>query len=149
MAISQNQIVRRILKKALVPILVGEGFQGKFPDFQRLEKEDLHLLSIVFDKNGGGFFLEFTSHPPGDMETSWGEAISERELTVAHTHFESRARLQQNGHPNSLSEDWFRFDRLSENEIEELVQHVGSLISQINDWLREKRVGQNISTTES
>ncbi len=148
MAVSQNQVVRRILRKNLVPMLEAEGFHGKFPDFQRLEKEDLHLLSIVFDKNGGGFFLEFTSHPPGNMETSWGEIIPEKELTVAHTHFEGRARLQQNGHPNSLSEDWFRFEKLSESEIGRLVQHVGNLIPQVNHWLREKRVGQNISTTE-
>lgn len=149
MAVSQNQTVRRILKKTLVPILEAEGFQGKFPDFQRLDKEDLHLLSVVFDKNGGGFFLEFATHPPGDLETSWGEVIPEKELTVAHTHFERRARLQQNGHPNSLSEDWFRFEKLSGNEIKELVQNVGSLMYQVNDWLREKRAGQNISTTES
>jgi hypothetical protein len=146
--VNQNQIVRRILKKTLVPILEAGGFHGNFPDFQRLEKDYLHLLSIVFDKNGGGFFLEFISQPPGDMKTSWGEVIPEQDLTVAHTHIESRARLQQNGHPNSLSEDWFRFEKLSENEIEGLVQHVGSLIPQVNDWLREKRVGQNISTTE-
>ena len=148
MAASQNQIIRRILKKTLVPKLVAEGFHGNFPDFQRIDKEYLHLLSIVFDKNGGGFFLEFTSQPPGDMNTSWGEVIPERELTAAHTHFESRARLQQKGQPNSLSEDWFRFENLSENEVEGLVQHVGSLLPQVNDWLREKRVGQNISTTK-
>jgi len=147
-AVSQNKIVHRTLKKTLVPILESEGFQGKYPDFQRLEKEVLHLLSIVFDKNGGGFFLEFSSHQPGDMETSWGEVIPEQELTVAHTNFESRARPQQNGNPNSLSEDWFRFEGFAENEIEKLVQQVCNLLPQVNDWLREKRVGQNISTTE-
>ncbi len=144
----QNQIVRRALKKVLVPVIEALGFQGKFPHFQRFENGDLHLLSIVFDKNGGGFFLEFTCHPPGDLETSWGEVIPERELTVAHTSFESRARLQKNGHQNSLSEDWFRFEELSKNEIDGLVRHVGSLITQVDDWLREKRVGKNISTTE-
>ena len=145
---SQNQIARRILKRDLVPALEVEGFSGRFPDFQRRENDDLHLLSIEFDKNGGGFFLEFTRHPPGDLETSWGEVVAESDLTVAHTHFESRARLQQNGQRNSLSEDWFRYDALSETEIEELVRHVVSLVSQINDWLRENSVGQNISTTE-
>ena len=148
MAVNQNQIARGILKRTLVPSIEAAGFQGKFPNFQRFENDDLHLLSVVFDKNGGGFFLEFASCPPGDMKTCWGEVIPERELTVAHTHFESRARLQQKGHPNSLSEDWFRYEKLSEVDIEDLVQHVDSLIPQVDEWLREKRVGQNVSTTE-
>ncbi len=145
---SQSRAVRGVLKRILAPTLEADGFRGNFPDFQRFENGELHLLSVVFDKNGGGFFLEFTSHPPGDMETSWGEVIPEEEITVAHTPFESRARLQQNGHQSSLSEDWFRFEKLSAEEIEKLVQDVCDLKSQVNDWLREKSIGRNISTTE-
>ena len=121
---------------------------GKFPDFQRFENGNLQLLSIEFDKYGGGFFLEFACQPPGDLETSWGEVILEKDLTLAHAGFEGRARLQQNGQANSLSEDWFRYENLSETEIEKLVQYVSSLINQINEWLRGKRVGKNISATE-
>ena len=146
---NQNKIVRRILERDLVPALKTDGFRGKFPDFQRSENGCLHLLSIEFDKNGGGFFLEFACHPPGDMKTSWGEVVLEQNLTVAHTHFEGRARLQLYGQPNSLSEDWFRYEKLSEKEIEKLVQHVCSIIYQANDWLREKLVGQNISATNT
>jgi len=146
---SQNRIARRLLKKSLAPKLGAEGFQGKFPNFQRLENGELHLLSVEFDKHGGGFFLEFTRRPSGSMETSWSEVIPERELTVAHTRIESRARLQQNGHPNSLSEDWFRYENLSEDEIEKLILHVAILLPQVNDWLRKNVVGQNISTTQS
>ena len=145
---SQNQVARKILKKHLVPTLKTEGFHGTFPDFQRHEDGNLHLLSVVFDKNGGGFFLEFSRHPSGDFESSWGDVISEKDLTVAHTPFESRARLQQNGHQNSLSEDWFRYEKMSESQIETVVHYVSSLLNQVNDWLRENRVGRNVSATE-
>lgn len=144
---SQTRDARMILKRTLVPELESAGFQGKFPEFRRIEGGELQLLSIVFDKNGGGFFLEFSKSSPGDMETSWGEVVPERELTVAHTPVESRARLQQKGDRNSLSEDWFRYEKLSANELDRLVLHVVDLLPQISDWLREKRVGQNISTT--
>ncbi len=147
MMVSQNRKIREILKRTLVPKLEAEGFRGKFPEFQRIESGDLHLLSIQFDKYGGGFFLEFTSHPPGDLQTSWGENVPEQEITVAHTPIESRGRLQQKENKNSVSEDWFRFEKLSEDELEKLVQQVVNLLPQINDWLREKRVGINISTT--
>ena len=107
------------------------------------------MLSIEFDKYGGGFFLEFACHPPGDMETSGGAVIPEKDLTVAHVSVDGRARLQENGQLNSLSEDWFRYDKLSEDEIEKLVQRVGRLVNQINDWLRERKVGPNVSATET
>lgn len=145
---SKNRSARAIIKKFLIPKLKIEGFHGKFPEFQRKEQERLHLLSVVFDKYGGGFFLEVSNYPSGDMETSWGEVVREPDITVAHTPIECRARLQQKEHKHSLSEDWFRFDKFSEDEIEDLVLEVIDLLPQINYWLREKKVGQNISTTE-
>ena len=132
----QNKIARRLLKSNLVPLLEADGFKGKFPDFQRFENGELHLLSVEFDKYGGGFFLEFASLPSGNLE---------KDITVAYAAFDSRARLQNNGQRNSMSEDWFRYENMSENEIEELIQYVGSLLHQINDWLRDKIIGKNVS----
>jgi hypothetical protein len=137
------------MKRTLVPILESEGFQGTFPEFQRVDCGSLQLLSIQFDKNGGGFFMEFCNHPPGDLETSWGEIVPERNITVAHTPVESRARLQQTGNRNSLAEDWFRYENLSTDEVERLAKHVAELLPQISDWLREKKIGENISTTDA
>ncbi|MGD8643660.1 MAG: DUF4304 domain-containing protein [Chromatiales bacterium] len=142
---NQTKKTRTILKRALVPHVESEGFVGKFPEFHRTENGELHLLSVQFDKYGGGFFLEFARHPSGHMATPWDEMVPERELTVAHSPIESRARLQQDGHQNSLSEDWFRFEDLPANELEDLVLHVISLFPQVNDWLREGRAGPDIS----
>jgi hypothetical protein len=137
--------MRNALKRTLIPYLESEGFGGKFPDFQRKEKDVLHLLSVHFDKHGGGFYLEFAKHPVGDKKTSWGEIVPEQKLNVAYAPAEDRARLQENANPNSLREDWFRFDNLSESEIEALVKRVIALFTQVNDWLRDKKVGKNIS----
>ncbi len=78
---------------------------------------------------------------------SWGEVVLEQDLTVAHTNFESRARLQQNRRANSLSDDWFQYQKLSEPEIEKLVSGVGDLLSQVNDWFVDGTVGKNICVT--
>ena len=141
--------IRAALKQTLVPFLVSEGFVGKFPEFKRHEGGELHLLSVEFDKWDGGFFLEFAPHPSGPRMMSWGETVQEEELTVAHAPFDTRARLQALGSSNSTRELWFRFDGLDAEECEKLVEHVISLFPQINAWLREKRVGPNISAIQS
>lgn len=144
----KDKKMRNAMKKALVPYLKAEGFNGKFPSFQRKEKQLLHLLTVQFDKHGGGFFLEFAIHPEGDLKTSWGEIVPENKLDVAYAPIEDRARLQENGKPNSLRDDWFRYENLSEDELETLVKHVIGLFPQVNNWLRNKRVGKNISAIE-
>lgn len=144
---SNDKIARRILKRDLVPAMESAGFKGRFPNFQRREGGRLHLLAVEFDKHGGGFFLELACRPAGDFEAPWGEIVAESDLTVAHTPVEDRARLQQIGQRNSLSEHWFRYENLPEADIEKLVGHVSSLLDQVNDWLREKRVGTNLSAS--
>ena len=141
---TQSKLVRKMLKQKLVPLLETQGFRGKFPDFQRIEDQQLHLLSVEFDKYGGGFFIEIAVHPSGDFNTPWGEVVAEKDLTVAHTNMENRARLQHKGHNNSLSEDWFRFEGLTEQGVENLVVDVCAMFPQINAWLRNGTVGNNM-----
>jgi len=138
--------MKSALKKVLVPYLRSEGFIGKYPEFMRREKDILHLLSIEFDKYGGGFFLEFAPHPAGDKTMPWGEVVPEQNLTTAHSPFDMRARLQEYGTENSTNESWFRFDSLTRDECEDLANRVVKLFPQVNEWLREHKVGPNIST---
>ncbi len=51
--------IRAAMKKMLEPFLANEGFTGKYPHFQRKESGSLQLLSVIYDKWGGGFVLEF------------------------------------------------------------------------------------------
>lgn len=145
---SANKNIKAALKKVFVPHLAAEGFTGRFPEFIRREGEILHLLSVQFHKYGGSFFLEFAPHPAGDKTMSWGEVVPETKLTAAHAPFDTRARLQESATENSTEEQWFRFENLNEKECEDLVRHIIELFPQVNTWLREKKVGPNISATE-
>ncbi len=145
---ASNKQIRAALKKTLVPFLEAEGFAGKFPEFNRTEKEELQLLSVQFDKWGGGFFLEFARHPLGPKLMSWGETVPEEELTVIHAPFDTRARLQEWGSKSSDREHWFRYEGLSAEECATLVEYVVKLFPQVNEWLREKKVGPNISAAQ-
>ena len=126
----------------------GVLFLDEFPEFNRTEKEELQLLSVQFDKWGGGFFLEFARHPLGPKLMSWGETVPEEELTVIHAPFDTRARLQEWGSKSSDREHWFRYEGLSAEECATLVEYVVKLFPQVNEWLREKKVGPNISAAQ-
>lgn len=145
----ESRRVRAVLKRILVPELEAFGFEGQFPEFKRAVGERLQLLSVQFDKHGGGFFLEFANHPPGDLTTSWGEVVTEADITLAHTPIERRARLQRHGHQNSLSEDWFRYEDPSLPEVEDLVRSVCALLPQVEAWLQGQRIGPNISAKDT
>jgi hypothetical protein len=54
---------RAAMKELFEPFLASEGFTGNYPHYQRKESDDLQLLSIIYDKWGGGFVLEFAHHP--------------------------------------------------------------------------------------
>ena len=68
---SNNQRMRNLLKRLLVPGLAANGFAGKFPHFRRVAGRNLHLLSIESDKWGGGFFFDFGTTERGDTKMSW------------------------------------------------------------------------------
>jgi hypothetical protein len=140
-----NQNIKSALKRILVPRLTVEGFTGRSPEYVRREGETLHLLSVQYDKWGGGFYLEFAAHPAGDMTMPWGEVVPEASLTVAHTPVEARGRLQETGSSSSTSEMWFRFEGLSDAGCASLVRHVVDLFPQVDAWLRDGRAGPNIS----
>jgi hypothetical protein len=140
-----NRDIKAALKAILLPHLAAEGFSGRLPDLVRREGDTLHLLSVQYDKWGGGLFLEFAPHPAGDMTTSWGEVVPEAQLTVAHTPVLARARLQETGSSGSTGDMWFRFEGLDSAGCEDLVGHIVDLFPQVDAWLREMRAGPNIS----
>lgn len=46
------------LKAHLLPVLRERGFKGSLPHLRRLRKERIDLMTIQFDKYGGGFVVE-------------------------------------------------------------------------------------------
>ena len=142
---SGNRIFRSAMKKLLEPKLAHEGFTGKYPHFRRSDGEVLHLLSVIYDKWGGGFVLEFAAHPPGPLNTSWGTVVPEAELDVAYASPDLRARLVPSS-DGGLKNEFFRYEEIRNNKqlCEQLVASVVEAFPQVNEWLRHKSVGPNI-----
>lgn len=139
--------IRTAIKKLLEPLLTDEGFDGKYPHFQRKEEGDLQLLSVIYDKWGGGFVLEFACHPTGPLHTAWGTVVPEEEIDVAYASPSTRARLVRTERGQGRYEDFFRYERIANDreQCEALVNRVVELFPQVNAWLREGKVGSNIS----
>jgi len=98
------------LNQIVIPVLRQLNFEGSFPHFRRKTSERINLLSFQFDKNGGGFVIEIANCKPNGFTTSWGVEIKSNKVT-AHD-MSIRKRIQSNMNTkNSLTEDWFRYDK--------------------------------------
>lgn len=144
---SPAKFARRAIRAVLEPHLEQEGFGGKYPHFQRVEGDDLHLLSIVHDKYGGGFVLEFARMAPGPFETPWGEVVPQPELEIGHAPLDSRARLVRTTKGGASYEDFFRYDGSDFDAAAAtlLLEGVVERFSQVNEWLRDGVVRANVS----
>jgi hypothetical protein len=96
------------LKEIFLPALRSAGFKGTLPHFRRTRKECIDLLTIQFDKYGGGFVVEISKCNLEGMTTYWGKVIPPTKVTAHDMHPNQRHRLGspapgQDGH-------WFRFD---------------------------------------
>lgn len=96
------------LKKVFVPSLRALGFKGSFPDFRRIGSDRIDLLTVQFDRHGGGFIIEVSRCPPNGITTSWGKQIPSNQVTAWDQHPNQRHRL---GSPKpGVDGHWFRFD---------------------------------------
>jgi hypothetical protein len=106
---SRKEMVKH-LTEIVIPVLRKKGFKGSFPHFRRITSDRINLLTFQFDRHGGGFVIEITNCQPNGFTTSWGTKIEPNKLT-AHDLF-NRKRIQANmDTPNSLTDDWFRYDK--------------------------------------
>jgi Domain of unknown function (DUF4304) len=140
------------LQQRLVPALRELGFSGSLPHFARIRRDSLDLLSVQFDKWGGGFVVEIARVPPEGLP-GWTEVPLEK-LTSYHLPLTARARLQQSRRP--LTEGWFRYDhgrpqwkfwarQLSEDEQQDrAVLEVLRLLPQAEAWWMGERPQPNI-----
>lgn len=127
--------------------MVTEGFSVKYPHFQRNRNGRLELVSLVHDKWGGGFFLEFAKCDAGDLHTSWGEIVPEAEIHVAYTAPELRARLLSTANPSNSPKDFFRYETIADDgeRCDALVEELASLLPQVLSWFESGAVGPNIA----
>jgi len=96
------------LKKLFVPALRERGFEGSFPHFRRIGKSQIDLVTVQFDRHGGGFVIEISKCAPEGIVTPWGAQIPPNRVRAWDLHPNDRRRL---GSPRQGKDGyWFRFD---------------------------------------
>jgi len=96
------------LQKLFVPALRERGFKGSLPHFRRPMKDRIDLLTIQFDKWGGGFVIEISNCTPEGIIMPWGEHIPPNRVKAWDVNPPNRPRL---GSPKPGEDGhWFRFD---------------------------------------
>lgn len=143
---ASGEVMKKALRSVLVPKLRDSRFAGSFPHFRRREGEELHLLSVQFDKWGGSFFLEFARCQPGSRMLG-NQEIPEDRLNVSYLSREPRARLEER--PRAIFRNsWFAFGSFADDEKKcaELAKRVGDLLPEANAWLRSGTKGPHVRT---
>src|SRR5688572_28138412 len=141
----EGDLMRKALRKHLLPALARLGFTGNAAHFQRARADTLDLLSIQYWKHGGEFVLEFARRGRGDFVASWGEVVPEAKLDVAYADVLGRARLE--GRRNSRSGfHGFAFDQLGEDAAayEAIALRVVELLPQVDAWLERSEAGDHV-----
>lgn len=96
------------LKAHFVPALRQLGFKGSLPHFRRQLENRVDLLTIQFDRQGGGFVVEISSCGIEGVKTHWGKLIPAVKVTAHDLHPSQRHRL---GVSEQSPDHWFRFDQ--------------------------------------
>ncbi|AUT64269.1 DUF4304 domain-containing protein [Paraburkholderia terrae] len=97
----------RALKARFVPALRQLGFKGSLPHFRRQRDDRIDLLTVQFDRHGGGFIVELSQCGVEGITTHWGKFVSASTVTAHDLHPSQRHRL---GSPEPNKDHWFRFD---------------------------------------
>lgn len=92
------------LKNLFVPVLRERGLKGSFPHFRRLKNDQIDLLTIQFDRHGGGFVIEISKCPPDGVTTTCGKQIPPNKVTAWDMNNRHRLGAPVGG------DHWFRFD---------------------------------------
>src|SRR5262250_3254261 len=116
------------LKDVLVPELKQRGFKGSMPHFRRATNDRIDLLTIQFDKWGGGFVIEISKCAPNGIRMAWGEEISPRKVTARDVNPHNRLRL---GAPRE-GDHWFRFDKGFSTK--EVAKQATSYLAEADRW---------------
>jgi hypothetical protein len=94
------------LKQVVVPGLRELGYAGSMPHFRRIT-ECVDLLTIQFDRYGGGFVIEAGRASKEGITTPSGKFISAAKLKAWDLPADQRPRLVPDGKRPGF---WFRFD---------------------------------------
>jgi hypothetical protein len=108
MTSDDRQSMDEALKALVVPALRSSGFKGSLPHFRRASSEGIDLVTVQFDKWGGGFVIEIARCSPEGFMTSWGKEVAPNKVSTWDLPSSWRDRVQPGA--GSGTEDWFRFE---------------------------------------
>jgi hypothetical protein len=101
------------LKKLFVPALRARGFKGSFPHFRRIRDDRIDLLTVQFDRHGGGFIIEVSKCPPNGYTTHWGKQLPPNKVRAWDLDRRHRVGSPKPG----VDGHWFRFDDGTPTEV--------------------------------
>ncbi len=118
------------LRTHFVPKLRSRGFRGAMPHFRRARADRIDLLTIQFDKWGGGFVIEIGRCGPGGMTTHWGKEIPPGKVTAHDVGPSTRHRLGS----RAPGEDgrWLRFD--DGTPVEAAADAASAMLEEADQW---------------
>ena len=117
------------LNSIVVPVLRHRGFTGSFPHFRRFGTKQIDLITIQFDKWGGGFVVEISKCGTDGITMPWGKRISPKKVTAHDMHPKDRYRL---GCEGPGTEDWYRYDK--GNTLEAVAHEVAEQLDKAEKW---------------
>jgi Domain of unknown function (DUF4304) len=94
------------LQHTLVAALHARGFSGSLPHLRRARLDRFDLVTVHFDRGGGGFVVEIGQRPSAGITAS---SVPPDKVVTYHAAFADRARLQPRRGTSTAA--WFRFDR--------------------------------------
>ncbi|QIK37498.1 hypothetical protein GWK36_05340 [Caldichromatium japonicum] len=142
----EGDLMRKALRRHLLPALAHLGFVGKSSKFQRLLPDWQDLLAIQYFRYGGSFILEFGRRERGPLSTSWGPVVPEEKLDVVYISPGERGRLQETEAEARDLFAGFSFEGFGEDfsKYEALAMRVATLLPQVDAWLSQRVKGPNI-----
>jgi hypothetical protein len=104
----KNDSMIAALNAVFVPTLRERGFKGSFPHFRRIKPDRIDLLTVQFDKWGGGFVVEIAKCGSEGITMPWGLQIPPNKVRAWDVYPPHRPRL---GAPSPGQDGvWFRYD---------------------------------------
>src|SRR6266404_8055800 len=100
--------MKAALRRLFLPQPRGRGFKGALPHFRRIRNDRIDLLTVQFDRSGGGFVIEIARCSPSGVTMPWGLHIPPGKVSAWDLNPGERHRL---GSPKRGEDGrWFRFD---------------------------------------
>jgi len=116
---NDKKIIINAFQEKVVSVLKQNGFTGRFPHFRKIKENQIYLLSIQFDKWGGGYRICLSKCPAQTIKDLLKRDVEPQKATAWH--FGDR-----------YTSDWFRYDYASEDKIQQVA---GNLALQSVEFL--------------